>query len=140
MHPMNPSRRHRFLRKASGLAAIAFVLTACGGAADSPSDAEPPPPRAGGGGSEVELTARDLSFEPSEVTAAAGSVVVVLTNEGALQHDVIIEEAGDTLVVEASGGSTERGTIDLEPGTYTFYCGIAGHRQAGMEGTLTIEG
>ena len=27
---------------------------------------------------------------------------------------------------------------DLQPGTYTFYCEIPGHRQAGMEGTITI--
>jgi uncharacterized cupredoxin-like copper-binding protein len=36
-----------------------------------------------------------------------------------------------------TGGSRTL-TIKLKPGTYTFYCSVPGHRQAGMEGTLKI--
>lgn len=78
-----------------------------------------------------------LKFEPSELEAEAGSITIALTSEGSLVHDVVIEEAGNTEVVEARGG-TKVGTVDLEAGTYTFYCSIPGHRNAGMEGTLTV--
>jgi uncharacterized cupredoxin-like copper-binding protein len=35
-------------------------------------------------------------------------------------------------------GSRTSKTIDLKAGTYTFYCSVDGHRQAGMKGTLTV--
>ena len=35
-------------------------------------------------------------------------------------------------------GGTKRLTLNLKPGKYTFYCSVPGHRQAGMEGTLSV--
>jgi uncharacterized cupredoxin-like copper-binding protein len=35
-------------------------------------------------------------------------------------------------------GGSKSLTLNLEPGTYKFYCTVPGHRQAGMEGTLTV--
>ena len=84
----------------------------------------------------VELTGNDrLEFLPNDVTATTGELTIQLTCAGAVPHNIVIEET-DAAVAECGG----QGEVSLEPGTYTFYCSIRGHRQAGMEGTLTIEG
>ena len=90
------------------------------------------------GGETLTFVAVDNEFTEYPETAPAGSLTFELINEGNLEHDVVIEELGDQLVVEALGGETDTGQIDMEPGDYTFYCAIPGHR-ATMEETLTIE-
>lgn len=93
----------------------------------------------GAGGSNVEIEAGDLYFQPTTLSASAGGVRVLLDNVGAAEHDFVIEELGDLEVVFANPGETSTGTVDLEPGTCTFYCSIPGHRDAGMEGTLEVQ-
>jgi uncharacterized cupredoxin-like copper-binding protein len=29
--------------------------------------------------------------------------------------------------------------VTVKPGKYTFYCSVPGHRQAGMQGILTVK-
>ena len=96
----------------------------------------------GGGGEALTLTADpggDISWEPGELSAPAGSVTIKLVNESSVPHAVEVEGNG---VEEASetitAGDTEL-TVDLEAGEYTFYCPVGQHRQNGMEGTLTVE-
>ncbi len=88
----------------------------------------------------VSVTGTDgLAFEPAALSVAAGEVTIELASQPATPHTFTIEELGDREVVRADGGQTASGTIELEPGTYTFYCSIPGHRPAGMEGTLTVQ-
>jgi uncharacterized cupredoxin-like copper-binding protein len=53
---------------------------------------------------------------------------------------VAIAKAGTTLgkTKTITGGQTSV-SVDLTPGTYTFFCSVPGHEQAGMKGTLTVK-
>lgn len=98
----------------------------------------------GGGAATVSFEADpggDLAYTSDSATAKSGQVTIELENPQALSHDVAIEgpegeEIGKTEIVSESSAST---TVELEPGEYTFYCTVPGHREAGMEGTLTVE-
>jgi len=37
-----------------------------------------------------------------------------------------------------STGGQSKVTVNLKAGTYTFFCPVPGHEQAGMKGTLTV--
>ena len=97
----------------------------------------------GGGGSTVKITAAadgSLAYDQTAVDATAGSVTIDFDNPASLSHDVTIEddagsELGATDIITDSTTST---TVDLTPGTYTYFCSVPGHREGGMEGTLTV--
>jgi plastocyanin len=98
----------------------------------------------GGGGSTVKFEADpggELAYTTTSATAKAGKVTVDFKNPQALTHDVQIEDAqgeevGGTELIASGEDST---TVDLKPGTYTYFCSVPGHREAGMEGTLTVK-
>lgn len=84
------------------------------------------------------FVAVDIEYDAAPETVPAGEVTIAIDNQGNLDHDVTIEELGDEPVVAAEGGGVDVATITLEPGTYTYYCSVPGHR-ATMEGTLVVE-
>lgn len=82
-----------------------------------------------------------LAFTTKQASAKAGKVTIDFTNSSPVPHDVTIEgEGGETLAqTEAFAEGSESVTANLKPGTYHFYCSLPGHREAGMEGTLTVK-
>lgn len=86
----------------------------------------------------VELTAADLAFSESALTALPGEVTVLLANEDLFWHTFTIDELGVDLQVPVAAELAV--TFDAPPGDYDFYCAIPGHLQAGMTGVLTIGG
>ncbi|MGH8895784.1 MAG: plastocyanin/azurin family copper-binding protein [Egibacteraceae bacterium] len=80
-----------------------------------------------------------LKFVQAPTTAKAGEMTIALENSAGLIHNVtFVGVNGDKPVVEASK-ATKIGKVTLSPGTVTYYCSIPGHRQAGMEGTITVQ-
>jgi plastocyanin len=133
------------------IALVPFAVAACGDDDDDDSSDEPATTEATetdtggdtGGASTVAFTADpggSLAFEEDSAEAAAGAVTVELTNDSGIPHDVRIEGSdGDLGGTEEITEGTTTAAVDLEAGEYTFYCSVAGHRDAGMEGTLTVE-
>ncbi len=90
-------------------------------------------------GSSVELGAKDIDFSTDTLQAAAGDITIEMTNEGQIEHTLVVEGyEADLKLVTPTNGVTDSGTINLPSGTYAYYCDVAGHRSAGMEGTLTV--
>lgn len=97
-----------------------------------------------GSASSVDIEANpegQLAFEEKSVTAKAGNVTINFTNSSPVPHDVKIESSGGEEIggTEIVSEGTESAEVELKPGTYTFFCSVPGHRQAGMEGTLTVK-
>jgi plastocyanin len=122
------------------------TTTSSGGESTSGAAAGGGSKEEGGGGaaSSVKFEADpngELAYTSDTATAKAGKVTVEFNNPQALTHDVQIEdssgkEVGGTELIASGSDST---TVDLKPGTYTYFCSVPGHREAGMEGKLTVK-
>ena len=81
-----------------------------------------------------------LLFTFAGATAPAGALTITSPNDSAVPHNIALEGNGVDEVGEVvqNGGVSEI-EADVEAGEYTFYCSVPGHREGGMEGTLTVE-
>jgi plastocyanin len=144
----------RFLTVAAAavLATAALALTACGGsdetattAADTGATTSATDTGSAGGNGETVTFEADpsgaLAYTKTDITAKAGKATIEFNNPSTTGHDVVIEdESGNEIAkTDIITDSTTSTTADLKPGTYTFYCSVPGHREAGMEGTLTVK-
>jgi uncharacterized cupredoxin-like copper-binding protein len=80
-----------------------------------------------------------LSYNTKQLSAKAGKVTIDMTNMSQLEHNLTIAQGSTVLgATPTFMGGSKTLTLSLKPGTYTFYCSVPGHRQAGMEGTLSV--
>ena len=130
------------------------VLAACGSAEPTPMPT-----------AELSLTATDIAYDTNRFEVMAGQPVkLTLHNEGALAHDFSIMEMphiGEVMAEEMEGGMAghDMSSMEMEPdihvatpmgmslsveftpstpGEYAFVCTTAGHKEAGMVGTLVV--
>jgi plastocyanin len=81
-----------------------------------------------------------LAYEFGSAEAQAGQLTINSVNESSVDHNIALEgngvnETGD--IVKDGGTSTIQ--ADVQPGEYTFFCSVPGHREGGMEGKLTVK-
>lgn len=85
------------------------------------------------------ITTPGMEFGPQELRVQAGEQVAFrLDNPHAAPHSFDVDELNVHVPV-SSGAQALVLFTPAEPGTYTFYCGVPGHREAGMVGTLVVE-
>lgn len=94
------------------------------------------------GGATVDVDMLDtFKFEPNEFEIAKGGTIK-LHNKGFLEHDFEVEEwEGKEMEQYAKAGETVEVVVpdDAEVGkTYDFICTVAGHKEGGMVGKLTV--
>ena len=90
------------------------------------------------GGVESVFVATEYAFDPSDAQETDGQLTITLENQGAIFHNLLIEEVSG-FVLEADAGATSSAPIQLEEGVFVLYCSVPGHRELGMEATLTID-
>ena len=86
--------------------------------------------------------AGQLAYTAKTASAKPGPVTIVLTNTSGVPHNLAIQPGSSGPVLGATpvtASGTHSITLNLKPGTYTFFCQVPGHRQAGMFGTLTVK-
>jgi len=135
------------------LVATSLAVVACGddnSNTDTQSGAAPPAKKepaakkqpAANSASTVKLAPEgdQLMFDTDTLTAKAGKVTVDFTNNSAIPHDVVVSDSSNKVLGKTPvfDGGTKSFNVTLKPATYTYYCSVPGHRQAGMQGTLTV--
>jgi uncharacterized cupredoxin-like copper-binding protein len=142
----------RVLRLSLALVTI-IALAACGATSSAPTTPQ-----------SFAVRAKEFGFAPAQLTVTAGQPVeLIFQNTGAVEHDWSVREidlVGNPTATEESGdghmmgdmhdapklhvaaGPGTQGKLTFTPskaGTYEFFCTVAGHKEAGMVGTLTVK-
>jgi plastocyanin len=87
-----------------------------------------------------------LAYTASAASAKPGPVTITMGNVSGVSHNIALEAGagganakGAPIAASSfiSKGSTSI-SVNLKPGTYTYFCQVPGHRTAGMYGTLTV--
>ena len=130
----------KYLTLASVIFLLSLALSSCG---------------AGGPSTTINISMTDFKFEPMEFTVPAGQEITVnATNNGAVEHEFVIFNFGQTagekfgdedeeniyweVEVQPGQSTSASFTAPTEPGEYYVTCGIEGHLEAGMIGKLTV--
>jgi plastocyanin len=110
------------------------------GGGGAPSQGKQPAVKGPGGTVKLAADPTQIAYTSKALSSKPGKVTIDLTNPAPIQHDVAIAKGSQQLAKAplVSNGSTSV-TADLASGKYIFYCTVPGHRQAGMQGTLTVK-
>ena len=115
--------------------AVTALVAACGGGGGGGSSYKEPK---GPAQTTLDIKGGNFFFDPKDSEAPAGIDEIKMESEGGLHTLVFDDGKVPGFKLEASSGNSDELKVDLKPGKYTIYCDIPGHREAGMEGTITV--
>jgi plastocyanin len=132
-------------KAATSAATVSSSQAPVGGAATPTATTGTPAPSsspAAGASTSLKLAANpegQLTYNTKQLSAPAGKVTITMANMSPVEHNVTVAQGSVVLgATPTFKGGSKTLTVNLKSGTYTFYCSVPGHRQAGMEGTLTV--
>jgi plastocyanin len=142
-------------RLVAGVFAL-VVLAGCGSSSSSSTTSSQPattstgaaststPVPAASQGGTLQLAADpagQLKFDTTSLTTKPGKVTIDFANSSPTPHNVTVASSSGAVLgaTPTFQGGTKTLSLNLKPGTYTFYCSVPGHRQAGMQGTLIVK-
>lgn len=118
------------------LSVLAFlVLAGCSAYGGSREPQKPPPPAAAGG---IAITASYPKFQPNQIEAAKEKATRLDLTSSDVSHTFTVDDLGINISIPA-GKSVSQDITAARSGAFAFYCAVPGHRQAGMEGKLTVK-
>jgi plastocyanin len=130
-------------------AIAAFGVAACGSSNNNndttaaSTTATGPSTTAAGTGATLDITASadKLAFDQTSLDAKAGTATINFDNPSSTPHDVVLEDSAGSQVGRTDLITQNKAsfTAALKPGTYTYFCDVPGHEQAGMKGTITVK-
>lgn len=88
------------------------------------------------GADALTVVGTEFAFDPDALVLSPNATIT-FDNQGVVVHNIEIDGVVG-FKVEAQAGQTTTGSIDVAPGEYVIFCSIPGHREAGMEGSLTV--
>ena len=125
------------MRFAPGLVAVAalVVMAGCGGGSTTSA-----PRTAPASGSSVAVTESEFSITLPSNTMKVGSYTFTVTNKGQFAHNLTIDGPGvkDKATPTLSPGSSGDVTVNLQKGTYDFYCSVDSHKDKGMDDKVQV--
>jgi len=98
----------------------------------------PIPPSGDAPRTAIDVVATEWSFTPAPLNLRAGPVTFRIRNEGVVDHNFGIERRPGAEVGGIKPGESKTLTVRLDAGTYTAYCSLPGHREAGMAAEIRV--
>jgi uncharacterized cupredoxin-like copper-binding protein len=89
----------------------------------------------------IRIEETEFRLEPAEITLdKPGTYVFEAVNSGDSVHALEVEGEGiEEKTEEIQPGQSAELKVELAAGTYELYCPVGGHKEEGMEGTLTVK-